>query len=509
MRTRNIFLLLIVLPLVVSIQFPFPKWNWDFKFDWNILNLFEKFKSALPQFVNNMKSKIQDFMKKTEDQKNAYLQDLNKKLTEMQQNIKEDIKQRKETFRVKVKDLMEKATEAAKFLSYKVCDTVDMDYEECRRDKKKLVTSLLLLIRDNFGQCSVIIGQISRITENAEMSLKYILFLVNAITENPDAIEKAQSQILFDVLHCLQYKVEEYWPMISADFDDHEISLNIRQDITSLLLNTYTNLVNVIHQEEIDGDIEKADNRTGLIHNPRAQAIQKGIFEIMKRLNQFGQGFYKVSANLALNIFTNPGNLNAKTDAEIQWVTNDDKGIKISLHSNYMLREKGAASLQAVVFDSPLVSLRARNEREGGTSNTFVGITLYDKDGNEIIVKDFDIEELRPEIFFKKRLYGAMEKCLYYNAETDTIENKGILSAIVNFDGEEYIKCIPKHLSVFTIGSYENSNPEVLVEEVQERSNKTKRNVIIISSSAGGVVLMVLGFFLYRYCRRKSNAQVY
>ena len=172
MRTRNIFLLLIVLPLVVSIQFPFPKWNWDFKFDWNILNLFEKFKSALPQFVNNMKSKIQDFMKKTEDQKNAYLQDLNKKIAEMQQNIKEDIKQRKETFRVKVKDLMEKATEAAKFLSYKVCDAVDMDYEECRRDNKKLVTSLLLLIRDNFGQSSFIIGQIRRITENAEMSLK-------------------------------------------------------------------------------------------------------------------------------------------------------------------------------------------------------------------------------------------------------------------------------------------------------------------------------------------------
>ena len=457
---RNIFVLLIVIPLVVSIKFPFPKWNLDFKFDWNILNLFEKLKSAVPQFMNNMKSNIENFMKKTEAQKNAYLKDLNTKLAEMQQSIKEDIQNRKEAFRVKVKDLMAKATEAAKFLSYKVCDMADMDYEECRTDKKKLITNLLLLIKENFGQCSVIIGQISRITENAEMSLKYILFLVNAITENPDAIEKAQSQILFDVLHCLQYKVEEYWPMISADFSDRQISLNIRQDLTNLLLNTYTNLVNVIHQEELDGDIDKADNRTGLINHPRAKAIQKGIFEIMKRLNQFGQGFYRVSANLALNIFTNPGNLNAKTDAEIQWVNDDDKGIRISLHSNYMLREKGATSLQAVVFDSPLVSLRARNEREGGTSNTFVGITLYDKDGNEIIVKDFNVEELRPEIFFKKRLYGAMEKCLYYDAETDTIENKGILSAIVNFDGEEYIKCIPKHLSIFTIGSYESSNPQ-------------------------------------------------
>ena len=70
---------------------------------------------------------------------------------------------------------MAKATEAAKFLSYKVCDMADMDYEECRTDKKKLITNLLLLIKENFGQCSVIIGQISRITENAEMSLKYIL----------------------------------------------------------------------------------------------------------------------------------------------------------------------------------------------------------------------------------------------------------------------------------------------------------------------------------------------
>ena len=223
------------------------------------LNLFEKLKSAVPQFMNNMKSNIENFMKKTEAQKNAYLKDLNKKLSEMQQSIKEDIQNRKEAFRVKVKDLMAKATEAAKFLSYKVCDMADMDYEECRTDKKKLITNLLLLIKENFGQCSVIIGQISRITENAEMSLKYILFLVNAITENPDAIEKAQSQILFDVLHCLQYKVEEYWPMISADFSDLQISLNIRQDLTNLLLNTYTNLVNVIHQEELDGDIDKAE----------------------------------------------------------------------------------------------------------------------------------------------------------------------------------------------------------------------------------------------------------
>ena len=48
---RNIFVLLIIIPLVVSIKFPFPKWNCDFKFDWNILNLFKILKSAVPQFM--------------------------------------------------------------------------------------------------------------------------------------------------------------------------------------------------------------------------------------------------------------------------------------------------------------------------------------------------------------------------------------------------------------------------------------------------------------------------
>ncbi len=93
-----------------------------------------------------------------------------------------------------------------------------------------------------------------------------------------------------------------------------------------------------------------------------------------------------------------------------------------------------------------------------------------------------------------------MEKCLYYNEEKDTIENTGILSAIVNFDGEEYIKCIPKHLSSFTIGSYENSSE---VENNEKEKNYT--TVIIIASVVGAVGLLVGGFFIYRCVRRRKN----
>ena len=98
--------------------------------------------------------------------------------------------------------------------------------------KKKLISNLLGAIQENFGECSVIINEISKLTENAEMNLKYILFLVNTISENPDAIDKGKSQILYDILNCLQGKLEEYWPTISANLGTNEI--NVKLDVTNL-----------------------------------------------------------------------------------------------------------------------------------------------------------------------------------------------------------------------------------------------------------------------------------
>ena len=478
---RNIFLILILIPIIISIKWPW-EWDWDFDFDWD--SFINNLKSVIPTFITDMKSKIKDFMNKAEADKQQIMENLNSEISALQQKIKDDIAQKKEDFENKLKNLMEKGTEVAKYLSYKVCDIAQMDYEDCRNNKKQLLLNLLNAVKENFGQCSVVIQQITKLTESAELNLKYILFLVNAI----------------NILNCLEEKLEEYWPIVSANLAKGEISINVKEDITNLLLSSYSKLVDMIQYDELDGNIEKANNITGLIPAAITKKVHQGIFKLLKRINEFGAGFYNISANMALNIITNPGNLDVSADTEFQWINDDNKGIKIKLHSNYMLREKGASSLQAVVFESPLVSLRANSAKEGGTSNTFVGITLYDKDGNEIVVKDFPIEDLRPEIFFKKRLFGAMEKCLYYNEEKDTIENTGILSAIVNFDGEEYIKCIPKHLSSFTIGSYENSS-----EVANNEKEKNYTTVIIIASVVGAVGLLVGGFFIYRCLKRRKN----
>ena len=98
-----------------------------------------------------------------------------------------------------------------------------------------------------------------------------------------------------------------------------------------------------------------------------------------------------------------------------------------------------------------------------------------------------------------------MTTCLYYNEEEDKIENTGILSSIVKlteFDGEEYIKCIPKHLSSFTIGAYESSS----LKENEEENDKTTMIIIVIVSCVAAIALLVGGFCLYRYIRRKNNS---
>ena len=75
----------------------------------------------------------------------------------------------------------------------------------------------------------------------------------------------------------------------------------------------------------------------------------------------------------------NPGQLNSSTNVQAFISDLADKGIKIILNSNYMLREKGSYGMKTVVFDSSLISVNAKNKFKNGTINTFVDFTLYEK----------------------------------------------------------------------------------------------------------------------------------
>ena len=193
---------------------------------------------------------------------------------------------------------------------------------------------------------------------------------------------------------------------------------------------------------------------------------------------------------MGVNVTINPGQLDASSDAKLFVSDLKDKGIKILLHSNYMLRDKGGYAMQTVVFDSPLVSVNAKNEVENGTINTFVGITLYDKDGKEIAVSNIKLEDFRPQILFKKKLYSAMKTCMFYNEKDEKLDDNGV-ETDDNYvlDGESYIRCIPKHLTSFTISSAEGSSSNV---DSADGSSSNELPAEGSSSNVGTIILIVV-----------------
>ena len=504
---KNIFFLVIFATLCFSIKIPYTdwEWEWNWNFDW-IKDIIGNLKTKIPEFITNIKEDLEKFIKDNEDKKNAILDEMSTKVQEAYENVMSN----KDKY---LKGFIEQVTKTAKFITYKICDAADMtSYEECRNNKKLLLSKLIEKVNNVIGyvnenfQCSKIASIItsSTISSNLEENLKYILFLVNYISNNPDAIEKGKAQAIYDVVNCLEEKFEEYWPEVKSKLTDKTYIISLKKDITNLLIQTASNLVSVIHFEELDGYIQKANNKTGLISSENAKKIHQRIFKLLKRLDEFGTSFYNFSASMLVNVTINPGDKELGADAELFISNLEEKGIRVVLHSNYLLRNYNAYSVQSVVFDSPLVSIRGRTEKEGGTANTFVGITLYDKDGKEIIVKDININDFKPIIYYKKKLFNAMTTCLFYNENEDKLENSGVDTQVETINGEEYLKCIPKHLTSFTIGSYKSAS-------TSGEDDSLSAGIIVLIVVLCLIVLagLVVGFIYFRRkAHRVDNSQL-
>ena len=483
--------LLIILPLICS-PFNFSSFlniNWEFNFDFG--KYLTQLKSVTPEYITKIQKGMSEFIKKTEKEKDKYLDKLSNKVKESYNKVKAGIKKGSENIKEEMKELIETTTETAKTLSYKVCDMLKSDYDKCFNNKKKIFNDLIQIVDENFGQCSKIVNEIHNLSDNIEFNLKYFLFLAISLSENPDIIQKGTSQIVYDVINCLKEKIPN---LISDSNLSKKVDfLNIKQDIINLLMKSMSNFVNFIKFEEAYGYIKKAENLTGFIKDENAVKVYKNIFDILKQFNQFGTQKYEISTNLNLNVFSN----NASNQL-IKSIEHEDKGIKINLHLSYILENFKVHSVQAVVFDSPLVSFKLERKSKGGISNIFVGITLYDKDGNEIYVKDIKLDKI--EILFKKNIYKAMKTCLYYNEDKNIMDNNGINTEYVEFDGIEYIKCIPKHLSSFTIGSLDEEEEYIIQQKSNNSKNILKYGLLKIIMT---IIIVFVFIYLFRVWRKK------
>lgn len=490
---KNFFFLLVFVPLFISIKIPYTdiewEWNWDLDFDFE--EFINNFKSKVPDVILELKNNLTEFIGYAEEKQKEFLNELKDNVIYLYNQVK-DVNNISFYF-------IDEAIKFGKYLSYKVCNFTDMEsYDECRNNKKEVFNKMVDIIHDKF-QCSQIVKYLTEnvLSDDYEKNLKHILFLINAISSNPDALAKGKAQAVYDAVNCIIDKYEYYWKFIEPKLDQNVVKINVQQDITNLLIQTAENLVGVIHFQELDGYIEKANKKYGLIPSEDAKKIHKQIFKMLKKLNEFEDGIYNLSSTLSVSVTLNPKD--KEYDINKEFTTEfKDKGIKLTLQSYNLLKNYEASSIQTVVFDSPLVSIRGKNQEEGGTANTFVGITLYNQNGEEILVKDIDIRELRPIIYYRKNLYKAMTTCLFYNEDEDVIENTGVETTTVTLeDGLEYLQCIPKHLTSFTIGSYESSS-----------SDKLSGGAIFAIILACLIVVGALGYIIWKKTRKVDNSQL-
>ena len=486
---KNIFILLILIPIFINIKIPYTDWEWNLNIDWDMDDFINQIKTGVPTFIKDMQKDLNEFISQAGETQNKLINQYKENAINAYNNIKGVTDK-------SYKSLIEETTKAAKFLSYKICNATNLtSYEECRNNKKEVFSQLINIVHEEF-QCSKIITIITEqiIKEDIGGSLKYILFLINAISGNPDAIMRGKAQVLYDTMNCLKEELTKHWPEIEQKLKETNIDA-YKQDITNVVIQSMENLVGVIHFEELDGYIPQCDAKTGLINNEYAKMIHKNIFETLKKLNHYGTQFYNFSPNLAVNVTTRQNGKDLDINQQIMSEF-PEKGIKILYNADYFFKEfENVNSIQTVVFDSPLVSIRGRSEKEGGTANTFVGITLYDNDGNEVINNDLNIEKLKPIIYYKKNLFKAMTHCLFYNEQEDKIEDTGVETKTIAINGEEYIQCIPNHLTSFTIGSYKSSS-----------TGSNVGTIILVVVLCILIIALAAGGFLFWKKRNRVNS---
>ena len=182
--------------------------------------------------------------------------------------------------------------------------------------------------------------------------------------------------------------------------------------------------------------------------------FKKKMIEFSKKFNGFGDELYFLSGSMFLKIQTKE--FNSSIDGEKNIINIPNKNMILKINSNDMLSKNKAETLQILVFDSPIVSIKASEDTEKSSDsvNTFISIILYDKKGKVIPIKNID-EKYRPEILYLKSQYQALKTCFYYNEDKKELEGDGIIiNENYEYNGKKYIKCASSHLTAFTAGTY-------------------------------------------------------
>ena len=426
--------------------------------------------------------------------------------------------------------LIERVINLAKYLTSRDCSkysdgsTNDLSktinnelYKSCRDGKKKIIKRLNDLITTKI-QCDTLVSYLKGLTNNIEENVKYIILLIQELGNSPDAFNEGEGEILYNITTCFQEKFDDIWTEVENYLKQKgslDISISaVKKDLSNILIQSLSNLIKILHFEEIDNYISESDRnitKTGIMGNKNGKKIHKSIKEFMKHFNEFGNGEYNLTDSIMINVTINDeykeeGLRNLEEDENEEQVINyEDKGIVVILHPKYMMKKKNAYAMQVVRYDSPIMPIKTSGHNNDSTLDTFVSITLYDNKGNEVNIDDLP-ENIRPKILYNKSYHKFLKHCFFYNENTEDLDETGVTSEDdVEYKGNKYFKCTTKHLTSFTAGNY-YSTAEENNENNESKDKGGLSGLVIFLIILGVIVLLILLIFII-ICIKKRNAK--
>ena len=229
--------------------------------------------------------RVEDFKKKTEEEKDKILEDLESTISDLREKIKVDISEKKEP-NEKIIELLKKGVEFTRCMEYKVCNKED---KNCESNKMKLMNPLLDAIQDNFGQCPVTMQHIKTLTENTFFTFQFINVLINTIVKNADYVDPNKKKIISELINCLLTNIDEYFPIMIAKINTKKMTeedINeIKGIFTKHLFEQFLKLNKIPY--EYSKDKEKNNK---ILRNPttdvRTEKVYKEILDILKEIKE-------------------------------------------------------------------------------------------------------------------------------------------------------------------------------------------------------------------------------
>ena len=370
-----------------------------------IVSLVDELKTKVPEKIKEIEDNVKQYMNTAREAKKQILKKLE---SEFEEIVNKADKQ--------ITELVEKAIEVLKYLSYTDCsiyvdgsassieETFNFGiYVECRQTKQNIIEKIIQALKDNL-QCPALVSLITtQYSDKLEENLKTLLFLVNELSNNPESFKNETYELLVDLAECLHDKFDEIWEKVEKYLKEKEEYLEIsikmvKKDVEKIILQTLENVAEVFHFNEIDqiiANVTEEITKTGLIINEKAKKIQKYIIDFAEKLMEFGEGNYTFNGDMTAVIEAfDKVSVDAGAVLKAKFVNGKD--IVILTNTSLLLEAQGGAFLQTLVFESPLVSVKANAGLNGNSEavNTFINIDVYDNGRVKKLVNDISSHEL-------------------------------------------------------------------------------------------------------------------